>query len=38
MKGRLVQKRAMVSDGLNQICIVESVFKNNRKDLASTKA
>lgn len=30
-KGRLVQKRTMVSDGLKQMRIVESVFKNNRR-------
>lgn len=37
-KGRLVQKRAMVSDGLKQMVIVKSVFRDNRKGLASTKA
>lgn len=32
-KGRLVQKRAMVSDGLKQMRIVESVFENNRRSI-----
>lgn len=36
-KGKLVQKRAMVSDSLKQMYIVESVFENHREDTASTK-